>query len=160
MKKRFPSLGNLFSMPFFKDKRLNSNMNIALLADDNKTELMVQFCIAYCGVLSKHILYAPSSTGKVISNATGLSIITVMPCDQGGDQQIGALIKLNEIDLVFYFCDPSIQKNNKKIDYITRLCDKCNIPIASNIATAEVLIQGLIRGTWTGRITQPPNLVF
>lgn len=120
-------------------------MNIALLAHDGKKELMVQFCIAYCGILAGHSLCAPSTTGKLISDATGLSVKAYLPCTQGGSQQIGARIAYNEIDLVLFFCDPG-QSDTKDVDAIARLCDQHSIPFASNVATAEVLVQGLRRG--------------
>ena len=121
-------------------------MNIALMAHDRKKELMVQFCIAYCGILAGHDLCAPTTTGKLISDATGLPVTLFLPCTRGGDQQIGARIAYNEIDLVLFFCDASGRENTKDIDSIARLCDQHSIPFASNVATAEVLIQGLQRG--------------
>lgn len=121
-------------------------MNIALMAHDGKKELMVQFCIAYCGILAGHDLCAPNTTGKLIMDATGLPISLYLPCAQGGAQQIGARIAYNELDLVLFFCDPSGREDSKDVDAIARLCDQHNIPFASNVATAEVLIQGLRRG--------------
>ena len=82
------------------------NMNIALIAHDNRKELMVQFCTAYAGILSRHTLCATNTTGKIISDATGLEIRLFMNGAQGGDEQIGARIAYNEIDLVLYFHDP------------------------------------------------------
>lgn len=132
-------------------------MNIALLAHDGKKELMVQFCIAYCGVLSKHNLCATNTTGKLVSEATGLDIALYMSHSQGGSQQIGARIAYNEIDLVMFFCDPQ-ESDFKEVNEIARLCDQYNIPFASNVATAEVLIQGLLRGDFGWRdIVNPKN---
>lgn len=121
-------------------------MNIALMAHDGKRELMVQFCIAYCGILAKHQLCATNTTGKSIAEATGLSINLYLSSAQGGVQQIGARIAYNEIDLVLYFCDPAAGQNKDGINEISRLCDQYSIPFATNVATAEVLIQGLNRG--------------
>ena len=121
-------------------------MNIALLAHDRKKELMVQFCIAYCGILAGHNICATNTTGRLVSEATGLPITLYLSCNQGGDQQIGARIAYNEIDLVLFFCDPSLGDNQADVNEIARLCDQYNIPFASNSATAEVLIQGLKRG--------------
>jgi methylglyoxal synthase len=121
-------------------------MNIALLAHDGKKELMVQFCIAYCGILANHQICATNTTGKLVAEATGLPISLYLPCAQGGSQQIGARIAYNEIDLVLFFCDPSGREDSKAVNEIARLCDQYNIPFASNVATAEVLIQGLRRG--------------
>jgi len=121
-------------------------MNIALLAHDRKKELMVQFCIAYCGILSGHSICATNTTGRLVAEATGLDVQLYLSCSQGGNQQIGARIAYNEIDLVLFFCDPSGSESAKDADDISRLCDQYNIPFASNVATAEVLIQGLKRG--------------
>ncbi len=121
-------------------------MNIALIAHDGKKELMVQFCIAYCGILSGHSICATSTTGKMVSEATGLPISLCLHAEQGGIQQIGARIAYNEIDLVVFFCDPADREGYKDVNEIARLCDQHVVPFASNAATAEVLIQGLARG--------------
>jgi methylglyoxal synthase len=115
------------------------------MAHDRKKELMVQFCIAYCGILAGHSLCATNTTGRLVTEATGLPITLYLSGNQGGDQQIGARIAYNELDLVLYFCDPNISENNS-VNEISRLCDQYNVPFASNVATAEVLIQGLKRG--------------
>ena len=121
-------------------------MNIALLAHDNKKELMVQFCIAYCGILSGNTLCSTSSTGHLISDATGLKVSTYMSRKQGGAQQIAARIAYNEIDLVLFFCDPQAPEYTEELNLIAKACDQHSIPFASNIATAEVLVLGLQRG--------------
>ena len=122
-------------------------MNIALIADDAKKELMVQFCIAYCGILSRHTLLATGTTGKTVSEATGLNIVRFMGGAQGGAQQIASRIGCDEIDLVLLFRDP-LNPHPNEVDEQTvlRLCDVHNIPVATNIATAEMLIHGLERG--------------
>ena len=133
-------------------------MNIALMAHDGKKELMVQFCIAYCGILAEHSIIATSTTGKLVADATGLPIGLYMSGAQGGVQQIGARIKFNEIDLVLFFNDPTDPENAAAVDYICHLCDMRNVPFASNVATAEVLIQGLRRGDFAWRdIINPKN---
>ena len=133
-------------------------MNIALMAHDGKKELMVQFCIAYCGILAEHAIIATSSTGKLVSEATGLPITLYMSGAQGGAQQIGARISYNEIDLVMFFSDPAHPENAAAVNEICRLCDMYNVPFASNVATAEVLIQGLRRGDFAWRdIVNPKN---
>lgn len=96
-------------------------MNIALMAHDRKKELMVQFCIAYCGILAEHSLCATHVTGKLVSEATGLPITLYLHADQGGAQQIGARISFNEIDLVLFFCDPANPKGFDDINKIERL---------------------------------------
>lgn len=122
-------------------------MNIALIAHDTKKELMVQFCIAYCGVLSKHNLCATGTTGKMVAEATGLNVQHYLSGSQGGDQQIAAKISCNEIDLLLFFRDPISVKPHEPNDMnLLRLCDVHNIPVATNIATAEALIHALERG--------------
>ena len=122
-------------------------MDIALIADDTKKELMTQFCIAYCGILSKHNICATSTTGKLVSEATGLPVTRFLSGPQGGDQQISARIGYNEIDLVLFFRDPvSPEEREPDLAPLLKLCDIYNIPVATNVATAEVLIQGLARG--------------
>lgn len=122
-------------------------MNIALIAHDTKKELMVQFCIAYCGVLSKHNLCATGTTGKMVAEATGLNVQRYLSGSQGGDQQIAARISCNEIDLLLFFRDPISVKPHEPNDMnLLRLCDVHNILVATNIATAEALIHALERG--------------
>lgn len=122
-------------------------MNIALIAHDTKKELMVQLCIAYCGVLSKHNLCATGTTGKMVAEATGLNVQRYLSGSQGGDQQIAARISCNEIDLLLFFRDPISVKPHEPNDMnLLRLCDVHNIPVATNIATAEALIHALERG--------------
>lgn len=122
-------------------------MNIALIAHDSKKELMTQFCIAYCGILSRHSLCATSTTGKIVSEATGLPIVKFLSGSQGGAQQIGARIACNEIDLLLLFRDPLNPKPGESSDTnLVRLCDVHDIPVATNIATAEALIHALERG--------------
>lgn len=122
-------------------------MNIALIAHDKKKELMVDFCIAYKGILEKHNLCATGMTGSMIIDATGLNVNKFLAGAQGGDQQIGARIAYNEIDLVLFFRDPLTQRPEEpEVSSLFKLCDIHNIPLATNIATAEVLVRGLDRG--------------
>ena len=134
-------------------------MNIALIAHDAKKELMVQFCIAYCGILSRHNLCATGTTGKMVAEATGLDITRYMSGSQGGDQQISARIACDEIDLLLFFRDPmTVKAHEPNESDMFRLCDMRNIPVATNIATAEVLIHGLERGDLDWRnIVNPGN---
>ena len=118
-------------------------MNIAIIAHDNKKELMTSFCIAYKYILQEHTLFATRSTGMAVSKATGLNI-HLLAFGQLGEQQLAASVACDEIDLVIYFRDP----NTHHTDYSTSIfknCDANNIPFATNIATAEVLIKGLER---------------
>ncbi len=122
-------------------------MNIAIIAHDEKKELMVQFCIAYCGILSRHTLLATGTTGKIVSENTGLEIKSFLGGSQGGGDQIAARIACNEIDMLLFFRDPLNAKPSEANDMkLLRLCDMHSIPVATNIATAEVLIHGLNRG--------------
>lgn len=135
-------------------------MNIALIAHDTKKELMVQFCIAYCGVLSKHNLCATGTTGKMVAEATGLNVQRYLSGSQGGDQQIAARISCNEIDLLLFFGDPISVKPHEPNDMnLLRLCDVHNIPVATNIATAEALIHALERGDLDWRDVVNPTKI-
>ena len=138
-------------------------MNIALLSHDRKKELMVQFCIAYSGILSKHHICATNTTGRLVAEATGLPVTLYLSHEHGGSQQIGARIAYNEIDMVLFFTDPQSHNLDDDLDYISRLCDQYNIPIATNVATAEMLILGLARGdldwrTIVNPVTKPLNI--
>ena len=133
-------------------------MNIALNAHDAKKELMVQFCIAYCGILSRHTLLATGATGKLISEATGLNIVTLLGGNQGGSQQIAARIGCDEVDMLLIFRDPLNARPDEPDEHqLLRLCDVHQIPVATNIATAEILIRGLDRGDldWREYLRKP-----
>ena len=123
-------------------------MNITLMAHDKKKELMVQFCTAYKSILSKHSLSATAATGRLVSEATGLPVTLFLSKSQGGHQQIDARIAYNEIDLVFMFSDPNDTDpwEDQRIMRTLRLCDTYNVPCATNLASAEMLILGLQRG--------------
>ena len=122
-------------------------MTIALIAHDSKKELMAQFCTAYCRILSQHKLVATGTTGKMIAEATGLQVQRFLAGVQGGDQQIASRIACNEVDLLLFFRDPINAKPSEPNEMtLLRLCDTRAIPVATNIATAEVLIHGLERG--------------
>lgn len=113
---------------------------------------MAQFCIAYCGILSRHHLCATHTTGKYISDATGLEIETFLTGSSGGTEQIAAKIAYNEIDLVFYFRSTDSSKEVSEAEAnLLRLCDIHNIPLATNIATAEVLVTALEAGSLNWR---------
>ncbi len=121
-------------------------MKIALIAHDAKKELMVQFCIAYCGILSRHTILATGTTGKLVSEATGLETVRFLSGAQGGVQQIASRIGCDEVDMVLFFRDALKGDSEPDESSIMRLCDVHNIPVATNIATAEMLIHGLERG--------------
>ncbi len=134
-------------------------MNIALIAHDKKKELMVDFCIAYSGILKHHNLCATETTGSMVQDATGLPISKFLSGADGGDQQIGARIAYNEIDAVLFFRDPlTAQPHEPDVTALFRLCDVHNIPLATNVATAEVLVMGIERGDLGWRdIVNPKN---
>ena len=135
-------------------------MNIALMSHDHKKELMVQFCIAYCGVLSKHTVCATNTTGRLVAEATGLPVRLFLSHAHGGSQQIGARIAYNEIDMVLFFRDPnSNSEYEPDLHSLIRLCDMHNIPIATNVATAEMLVLGLDRGDldWRDIVNPKPK---
>ncbi len=122
-------------------------MNIALIAHDNKKELMVNLCIAYKTILQQHRLFATATTASFVSEGADLSVYRFSPGQLGGVQQIAARVSLNEIDLVIFLRDPvSPREYEPDINSLLRLCDMNSIPFATNIATAEMLIRGLERG--------------
>lgn len=122
-------------------------MNIALIAHDSKKELMAQFCTAYSEIFKKHNVCATETTGKMVEAATGLKLMRLLSGSQGGSEQIASRIQCNEIDILIFFRDPLIPKANEPNDMtIFRLCDVHQVPYATNIATAEVLIMALERG--------------
>ena len=122
-------------------------MNIGLIAHDSKKKLIQNFCIAYRGILAKNTLFATGTTGRLIEEVTNLSIHKYLAGQLGGEQQIGAQIEQNEIDLMIFLRDALSPKSSEPdANYIMRLCDIHNIPFATNLATAELLINSLDRG--------------
>ena len=132
-------------------------MNIALMSHDHKKELMVQFCTAYAGILSRHTICATNTTGRLVAEATGLNVHLFMTCAHGGSEQIGARIAYNEIDLVIFLNDPHDSEMEDSVRYISNLCDQNNIPFASNVATAEMLVLGMDRGDLDWRTIVNPK---
>ena len=122
-------------------------MEIALIADDKKKELMVQFCIAYAGILSKHKLSSGSALGNLISENTGLEIEKVLSGPGGAEDQIASRISYKEVDVLLFFRDTRASNVNNPVEHeLLRMCDLYNVPVATNIATAEVIITALDRG--------------
>lgn len=134
-------------------------MNIAIMCHTKKQDLMVQFCTAYCGVLSKHTVCATNATGRMIADATGLNVNLFLSHELGGIEQIGQRISYNEIDMVIFFNYPLDMELDKEELDIMRLCDQHSVPFASNVATAEMLIHGLSRGDLDWREGMNPNRV-
>ena len=122
-------------------------MNIALIAHDNKKKLMENLCIAYRHILTKHSLYATGTTGRLVEEAANLTVHKYLAGPLGGEQQLGSQVANNDIDLVIFLRDPVSPKSYEpNINSILRLCDVHNIPLASNLATAEILLLALDRG--------------
>lgn len=130
-------------------------MNIALIAHDRKKETIIKLTTAYKFILKEHTLYATGTTGKKIMEATGLNVHCFNSGPLGGDQQIGALISENKMDLVIFLRDPlSSQPHEPDVNALIRLCDVYEIPLATNIGSAEVLIRGLSKGLLDFRTIQ------
>lgn len=137
-------------------------MNITVMAHDKKKELMVQFCTAYKSVLAKHNLSATATTGRMVADATGLPVSLFMARSQGGHQQVDARIAYNEIDMVIIFSDPNDNDvwEDQRIMQTLRLCEMHNVPVATNLATAEMLVLGLQRGDLDWReMVRPRNSI-
>mgnify|MGYP003291590257 CR=1 FL=1 len=127
-------------------------MNIGLVAHDAKKKLMQNFCIAYRGILSKHTLYATGTTGRLIEEVTNLSIRKYIAGQVGGNHQMASQIENNEIDMVIFLRDPLTPKSNEPdVNNVVKLCDTYNIPLATNLASAELLIKALERGDLSWR---------
>ncbi|WP_432628328.1 methylglyoxal synthase [Brotaphodocola sp.] len=122
-------------------------MNIGLIAHDSKKKLMQNFCIAYRGILSKHELYATGTTGRLVEEVTNLNVHKYLAGHLGGQQQLAAQIEHNEMDMMIFLRDPLTPKSHEPdVNDVVRLCDIYNIPLATNLATAELLVKALDRG--------------
>ena len=122
-------------------------MNIGLIAHDSKKKLMQNFCIAYRGILVNHDIYATGTTGRLIEEAANLNVHKLHAGHLGGEQQMGIMIEQNDIDMVIFLRDPLAPKSHEPDAHkVIQLCDVHNIPLASNLATAELLIKSLDRG--------------
>ena len=122
-------------------------MNIGLTDHDNKKKLMENLCIAYRHILCRHEIYATGTTGRLVEEAANLVVHKYLSSHLGGDKQMGAQIINNDIDVMIYLRDPvSHQDYESEVNSILHLCDMHNIPLATNLATAEVLLLALDRG--------------
>ena len=123
-------------------------MNIGLMAHDSKKELIINFCIAYKTILARHNLYATGTTGQMLEDNVGLKIVKFLPGHLGGGRQMGAQIELNQIDAVIFLRDPVGATGDDQSDFqrIEQIADVMNIPIATSLAAAEILILGIDRG--------------
>ena len=130
-------------------------MKIALIAHDHKKDNLVQFAIAYRHIFAEHELYATGTTGQRINEETGLEVTRFRSGPLGGDQQIGAMIATNEMDMVFFFRDPlTAQPHEPDVTALVRLCDLYHVPLATNMGTAEILLKGLEAGLVDWRLIQ------
>lgn len=128
-------------------------MNIGLIAHNSKRTLIEDFCIAYKRILAKHELYATGTTGRRVEDVTNLKVHKFLPGSIGGDKQFMEMIERNGLDMVLFFYNPAmINPKEPDIYEISKCCDQYNIPIATNIATAESLILGLDRGDLDWRL--------
>ena len=122
-------------------------MNVGIIAHNSKKSLIEDFCIAYKGILSKHEVYATGTTGRRIEDVTNLHVHKFLAGSLGGDKQFIEMIEREDMDMVIFFYNPNmIDPKEPNVHEISRSCDQYNIPIATNIATAEVLIMALDRG--------------
>ncbi len=127
-------------------------MNIGFVAHDAKKKLMQNFCVAYRGILCKHTLFATGTTGRLIEEATGLNVHKFLAGHLGGEQQLGSDIEQNKMDLIIFLRDPLTPKVHEvDVNHIVKLCDTHNIPLATNLASAELLIKALDRGDFEWR---------
>ncbi len=134
-------------------------MNIALVAHDAKKKQMINFAVAYRDILAGHTLFATGATGELVEEHTGLNVHKFRPGPLGGDQQIGSMIAQDEMDMVVFLRDPlTAQPHEPDITALLRICDVHNIPLATNMASAEVLIKGLSRGDLAWREVINPML--
>ena len=125
-------------------------MNIGFIAHNSKKSLIEDFCIAYKGILAKHQVYATGTTGRRIEEVTNLHVHKFLA---GSDKQFMEMIVRGDMDLVIFFYNPTmIDPKEPDVFEITRCCDQFNIPVATNIATAESLILGLDRGDLDWRL--------
>ena len=136
-------------------------MKIAIIANDKKKELITEFCIAYCGILSSHGICATGTTGKYISEATGLQVERLLAGSHGGVEQIVSKIAYGEVDLLILLRDTSDDAEYMETELnLVKLCDKYTIPVATNIATAEALILALDRGDLDWRVNMKNGVLF
>lgn len=122
-------------------------MNIALIAHDSKKKLMQNICVAYRHILIKNKLFATGTTGRLIEEAANVTVHKYLAGHLGGEQQVGAQICCNDVDLVIFLRDPETKKKYEvDSSSVPTLCDVHNIPLATNLASAEVMLNALDRG--------------
>ncbi|SKA75333.1 methylglyoxal synthase [Clostridium sp. USBA 49] len=120
-------------------------MKIALIAHDKKKDDMVEFVQRYKDVFNQHELFATGTTGRIISENTGLKVHRFLSGPLGGDQQIGSKIAEGEINFVIFLRDPlTAQPHEPDVSALLRLCDVHHVPLATNIGSAEIFLKALI----------------
>lgn len=151
-------------VPFFIQAQYHRNshlqhykgcdMNVGIIAHNSKKTLIEDFCIAYKGILSRHDIYATGTTGRRIEDVTNLHVHKFLPGSIGGDKQFTEMIERNAMDMVIFFYNPNmIDPKDPDVSTVVTACDRNNIPVATNIATAELLVLGLGRGDLDWRLT-------
>ena len=119
-------------------------MKIALIAHDKKKQELIELALEYKEVLSQHELYATGTTGALVMGETGLKINRLKSGPLGGDQQIGSMVALNQLDLVLFIRDPlTAQPHEPDVSALLRLCDVVNIPLATNTSSAKIMLRAL-----------------
>ena len=122
-------------------------MKVGLIAHDSKKKLMQNFCIAYRGILTRHELYATGTTGSLIQEVSNLRIHKFLPGETGGVRQLASQIEQGNLDMIIFLRNPNpSMEEETEVNFVLRLCDMYNIPIGTNLATAELLIHALERG--------------
>ena len=120
---------------------------MGLIAHDSKKKLMQNFCIAYRGILTRHELYATGTTGSLIQEVSNLRIHKFLPGETGGVRQLASQIEQGNLDMIIFLRNPNPSvEEETEVNFVLRLCDMYNIPIGTNLATAELLIHALERG--------------
>ena len=144
----------------YTENKGENTMTIAILAHDSRKELALQFCTAYSAILSKNVVIATGTTGRMLAQTTGLPVHCYLSGKLGGVQQITSRVACDEVDLVLFFRDPlKVDASSLNEQNLLRLCDMHGVPIATNIATAEVLLRGLDQGDLDYREGMHPPVV-
>ena len=122
-------------------------MKVGLISHDSMKKLMHNFCIAYWGILARHELYATGTTGNLVQEVTNLRVHKFLPGETGGTRQLASQIEQGNLDMIIFLRDPNSGMDERSdLSSILSLCDMYNIPIGTNLATAELLIHALERG--------------
>lgn len=133
-------------------------MHIALVAHDRMKDRMVMLATEFSALLQQHTLMATGTTGGRLQAEVGLSVERLLSGPLGGDLQIGARLSVGQVDAVVFLRDPmTAQPHEPDINALVRACDVHNVPCATNVATARMLLDDLARRTGASLHTQPPS---